>query len=607
MSSRSPAEPPREASRTSCLDENTVVELIQGLLSPAARARIEQHLDACAECRRLVAEVAKLSFAGRSSRSAREAEPDEPGSEPGPPSDHAAFSSGLGTPTGAGGGPELQVLPEQVLAGRFRIVRRLGRGSFGAVYEAEDLQLKERVALKLLRPEVQRNPSLLGHLHHEIVVGRRISHPNVCRIHDLGTWGELHFISMALIEGESLDRYLERGRPPLAVAVPILLQIASALAAAHAQGVVHRDLKPSNIMVREGGSQGVQVTVMDFGLARDLRAGPSLSGALIGSPAYWSPEQARGERATERSDLYTLGLIACDLFGVERPGFGVVPALGALPPALRPILERLLRARPEERFESADALVRALERARRRGRAHPGRTLRLAGLALLAAAAGGAGVFAYLRTLPRHAGGVAVARVDAGRAGRDSPVPDAGSPVLAALADLGGRPALVRKPGRKPARTSVVARLDARAPLAAARRPDAATPRPASAIPALRERLARLEGERRRRGILLDDLAGARAALASARRALGAGEEQAARTALGTLEQSLQGVAIDGAFVRRKLARLNALKGARKLDATTEQKIATISASVHQRFFSGDYAGANAQLNSLFALLGHGD
>jgi serine/threonine protein kinase len=263
-----------------CLDENKVVEFIQGLLAPEARVAIEAHLDECPSCRQLMAELARLSF----SHSSREALAPTL-----PPVDIGSGTASVRTPTGS-----RELLPAQVLAGRFRIVRRIGRGSFGNVYEAEDLQLEDRVALKLLRPEVRDNPGLLGHLHHEIVVGRRISHPHVCRIYDLGTCEDFHFISMALVPGQGLDRYLERGLPPLEKAHTILVQICEALEAAHQQGVVHRDLKPSNIMVHDDPQGALNITVMDFGLARDLRAGPSLSGVLIGSPAYWSPEQARG-------------------------------------------------------------------------------------------------------------------------------------------------------------------------------------------------------------------------------------------------------------------------------------------------------------------------
>ena len=330
-----------------CLDENSVVEFIQGLLSLEEAARIEEHVDGCPACRELLGEVAKLSIASSRGRIST--------------ADDMSTGSTLRTGEVLAVEQPHQVLPGQVLSGRFRLIRQLGCGSFGAVYEAEDLQLKERIALKLLRPEIQQTPSLLKHLHHEIVVGRRVSHPNVCRMYDLGAYGDTSFITMALIPGDSLDVFILRRKPDLEQGAALLQQVADALDAAHTQGVVHRDLKPSNIMVDDEG----KVTVMDFGLARDLRAGPSRSGALIGSPAYWSPEQAQGERATEQSDLYSFGLMACDVLGVKRPTFGGVLHTPGVPAAYRAIIERCLRLRPEERFSSADQLRRALRSAKR--------------------------------------------------------------------------------------------------------------------------------------------------------------------------------------------------------------------------------------------------
>lgn len=579
-----------------CLDENRVVEFIQGLLSPEARATIETHLDECASCRHLMAEVARLSFAAGSSRRALPAE--EPG------------VASLLTPTGS-----KEVLPEQVLAGRFRIIRRLGRGSFGNVYEAEDLQLHERVALKLLRPEVRDNPGLLGHLHHEIVVGRRVSHPNVCRIYDLGTCDDLHFISMALIPGEGLDRLLEKGLPGVERARSMLMQICEALEAAHHQGVVHRDLKPSNIMVRDEADGVVAVTVMDFGLSRDLRAGPSMSGALIGSPAYWSPEQARGDRATAHSDLYSLGLIGCDLFGVKHPAFGAVTGLEAVPAVYRAVLERCLRARPEERFASARevriALVMAGKHAHLRRRRL--RTLLVIGLA---AAVGGVASVLVVGLLPR------------------APAPRPGGfdrgPLLAthsarpdARADLGGTAA--RRRDASNARMVKVVKLGQRAtrkplPAVVAEPPQLEAPAPAhdAGVPskaparapvtaALGERLARFEAERRERGVLIDDLPSGRAHRDTARRALAAGNEGPALAALVELERSLRGITIDGTFVSRKLQGLNRAKHTVHLPEAAEKKMAAIFARVHERFFSGDFRGANAELNRIWHLLGRGD
>ena len=581
----------------SCLDENKVVEFIQGLLSPEARGQIESHLDGCASCRQLMAEVAKMSFATSSSR-------------------RMSLDDALETASAiTAAASTREVLPEQVLAGRFRIIRRIGRGSFGNVYEAQDLQLNERVALKLLRPEVRDNEGLLGHLHHEIVVGRRVSHPNVCRIYDLGTCDDFHFISMALIPGQGLDRHLEKGLPPIKEVHSILIQICEALEAAHNQGVVHRDLKPSNIMVHVHPDGQVSITVMDFGLSRDLRAGPSMSGVLVGSPAYWSPEQARGERAAAHSDIYSLGLIACDLFGVKHPVFGTVTGLEPVPAAYRAVLERCLRSQPSERFESVRDARIALVIAGKSARIRRQRiiTIVVTGLAAVAGAAF-LPLLTMLRTPPHR-----------------SPAVDSGAPAVTLARDRGSRVATVAlpdktrvpgHPGRKPtpkrtvkSPTNVaVSKTEPEPPEppepAPTPQPTPAPPRPKPAAPvlaALQERLTRFTAERNQRGILIEDLPGGRSQRDEVKRALAARQETPARAALTRLEDALRQVRIDGTFVSRKLERLNRAKRGMQLPAGTEEKVSAVFAKVHESFFSGNYEGANAQLNSIWRLLGRGD
>jgi serine/threonine protein kinase len=507
-----------------------------------------------------------------------------------------------------------------VLAGRFRIIRRIGRGSFGNVYEAQDLQLEERVALKLLRPEVRDNPGLLGHLHHEIVVGRRVSHPNVCRIYDLGTCDDLHFISMALVAGDGLDRYLEKGLPPIKEVHTILVQICEALEAAHNQGVVHRDLKPSNIMIQPQPNGDISVTVMDFGLSRDLRAGPSMSGVLVGSPAYWSPEQARGERATTRSDIYSLGLIACDMFGVKHPAFGTVTGLETVPAAYRAVLERCLRPGPAERYCSARDVRISLIIASKAARIRRQRVITIVIIGL--AAVGGAAsvpLFTLLRTPRRGSaavdGGAPAQQAHGGR--------DLGAPVTTvALRERSHAPGRFVRRGTskraKPWPGHAVSKANPQptpAPPPDPVPPPTPTPTPAQrkaaakadAIAALNERLARFGTERHKRGVLIDDLPGARGQRDDVKRALAAGQEAPAASALGRLEEGLRQLKIDGSFVSRKLERLNRTKRGMQLPEETDKKVSAIFAKVHESFFSGDYEGANAQLNSIWRLLGRGD
>jgi hypothetical protein len=584
-----------------CLDENTVVEFIQGLLSPEAVTRIEEHVDACPSCRLLLGEVAKLSVVASSKRYAV-AEDIAALEEDDTPLENPCASK------------EHLPLPGQVLAGRFRIIEQLGCGSFGTVYEAEDLQLQERVALKLLRPEVRDAPSLLKHLHHEIVVGRRISHPNVCRMYDLGTWGDIHFISMALVQGESLDVLLAKKVPSHEQAEEILLQICGALEAAHEQGVVHRDLKPSNIMVDAEG----KVTVMDFGLARDLRAGPSRSGMLIGSPAYWSPEQAQGERATERSDIYTLGLLACDLLGVKRPSFGGSLVLTGAQAAYRPVLERCLKPNPEDRFASAREVREAVLRSRRRAR--PGLRPRLvimgaAGLVV----SGGIAVLLLWPRSPSAPPFAHVASVSPRLLVEPAQTPSTAPPSVATERDRAGlrtaedEPSIGRSDHRKPKKKGGHPRrkgssedaLVAKAKSAKAtieKKPEGK--RPATAQWAqLKEALSRIEGERRKRKILLEDAPTYRALLKEAQQALEK-ESEGAKAILARLEETLRQQKIDGAFISRKLERLNRLKGSLRIDEATSKKVTEIFAKVHDRYFSGDYEAANEHLNQIWRVLG---
>jgi serine/threonine-protein kinase len=179
-----------------------------------------------------------------------------------------------------------------------------------------------------------------------------VTHPNVCRIYDLGQDGFVRFITMELVQGETLSPRAVRRHDVSRV----LVQIADALDAAHKCGVVHRDLKPSNIMVRENG----QVTVMDFGLARDLSAESTHQGAIVGTPAFWAPEQARGEPATFASDVYAFGIIAA---GLLAPAGANPRDPSAVPMPLRPVVARCLEPDPTRRYESGSALREALAKA----------------------------------------------------------------------------------------------------------------------------------------------------------------------------------------------------------------------------------------------------
>ena len=200
--------------------------------------------------------------------------------------------------------------PGTVLDDRYRIVGRLGRGGMGEVYRADDLRLGQPVALKFLPESVDRDPARLTQLHTEVRMARQVSHPNVCRVYDVGEFAGHTFLSMEYVDGEDLSTLLRRiGRFQEDRAIELARQICAGLAAAHDRGVVHRDLKPANIMLDGSG----RIRLTDFGLAG--AAGEVLR---AGTPAYMAPEQVAGGEVTPRSDIYALGLVLYELFTGKR-------------------------------------------------------------------------------------------------------------------------------------------------------------------------------------------------------------------------------------------------------------------------------------------------
>jgi serine/threonine-protein kinase len=201
--------------------------------------------------------------------------------------------------------------PGTLFDGRYRIIGLLGRGGMGEVYRADDLRLGQPVALKLLPEDLRHDSVRLAQFHNEVRTARQVSHPNVCRVYDIGDVDGLLYLSMEYVDGEDLSTSLRRiGRFPEDKAADIARQLCAGLAAAHQRGVIHRDLKPANVMLDGDG----RVRVMDFGLAavgrvEDIRAG---------TPAYMAPEQLLGREVTPRSDIFALGLVIYELFTGRR-------------------------------------------------------------------------------------------------------------------------------------------------------------------------------------------------------------------------------------------------------------------------------------------------
>jgi serine/threonine-protein kinase len=201
-----------------------------------------------------------------------------------------------------------------VAAGRYRIIELLGRGGMGEVYRADDITLNQSVALKFLPSLFGSDPKWLERFRNEVRLARQVTHPNVCRVFDIGEYQGEQFISMEYIDGENLASTLRRiGRVPHDKAMQIARQLCAGLAAAHDRGVLHRDLKPANVMIDGRGS----VRITDFGLAApadQLRA----EAMRAGTPAYMSPEQLAGKPVTVRSDIYSLGLVLYEMFTGRR-------------------------------------------------------------------------------------------------------------------------------------------------------------------------------------------------------------------------------------------------------------------------------------------------
>jgi len=209
---------------------------------------------------------------------------------------------------------EGRFLPGRLLAGRYRIIALLGKGGMGEVYRADDLTLGQAVALKFLPDEAARDEGLLERFRNEVRIARRVSHPNVCRVYDVGEVDGHSYFTMEYVDGEDLASLLRRiGRLPHDKALDIARQLCAGLSAAHAKGVLHRDLKPANIMLDGRG----QVVVTDFGLAG---IAGQIPGAEVrsGTPAYMAPEQLAGKEVSARSDIYSLGLVLYEVFTGKR-------------------------------------------------------------------------------------------------------------------------------------------------------------------------------------------------------------------------------------------------------------------------------------------------
>ena len=335
-----------------CIGEDDLIELARGRLQLGDRPAVEGHLADCPACSSL---LAMLAGADRDD------------------------ADGWGDLAGRSLGP-------------YRLDQQIGAGGMGAVYRAWDSRLARRVAVKVLAPRLASTPALVARLEAEGRAAAGIAHPNVVTVHDAGSADGVPFIVTELLDGESLRSAIDRGEIGVERALALGIQLARGLAAAHAHGVVHRDLKPENMVIAPDGS----LKILDFGMAKlgAEPAAPDVSGAtalltqpgtVVGTSGYLAPEQARGEPADERSDLFAVGAVLYEVATGRRAFDGasfadrLSAALRDTPPGLdaatlgdlAPVLARCLEKDPGRRFQSAEDLAWVLERLPRAMQAAP--------------------------------------------------------------------------------------------------------------------------------------------------------------------------------------------------------------------------------------------
>jgi serine/threonine protein kinase len=345
-----------------CLGTDEILAFVQGQIPDEGLEQVHAHVDECEACQCLVAEAA-----------------------------HALDSEPISESIRTSWNTVFQ--PSTIVGKRYRILRLVARGGMGEVYEAYDSALHERVALKTVTSTSCDNAQAVRYLKAEVQLARRISHPNVCRIYDLGTHQieatghEIYFLVMEFVEGECLGKKLRQGGAfPLDQAQSVAQQLLFGLRAAHDAGILHRDFKSDNVMLRTESDGKLTPVILDFGLAKAMNesgliATTQSSQAMVGTLGYMAPEQIEGAPLSTASDLYAFGVVWFELLTGKLPFDGDTPVATAMarlhrapmaPSALNPnvpvwldeVVLRCLRRHPAERFTTAEHVLEDWTRRR---------------------------------------------------------------------------------------------------------------------------------------------------------------------------------------------------------------------------------------------------